>query len=930
MRRISRRTRLSLLLGERRGSVVALAGCSILAGFAESGTLAVIAQVATSLVKGSKHLNAHIGPVHVDTSLGTLVDVAFVLTFVRVALAVPLSILPARIASTVQTHMRIKLFDAYTHASWAVQSRDREGQLQETMTGQVMQAASGAQQATMLINTSFSFLVLVGTAFALNPLAAVIIAGTTVVMFGVLRPLRQRVMSSSRDLSRAQVEYAGGVAESIRLAEETHVFGVVDRQRQRMAHWAEIYNELLYRTGVLTRLAGKLYEGLIVVLLVAGVAVLYWTGGGHAASLGGVILLLVRAGSAGQGVQAAYQGLGQSMPFIERTQDTLRSYAESAPKDGEEALSRVDSLAFENVSFAYSPGQEVLSEISFNVDAGEVIGIIGPSGAGKSTIVQLLLQLRTPVAGRYLINGAPADVFARADWNRQVSYVPQEPRLLHASVEENIRFFRDIEDVDVERAARLARIHDDITSWSDGYQTIVGPRADAVSGGQQQRICLARALAAHPEVLVLDEPTSALDPQSETLIGESLTALKHELTLFIIAHRMSTLDICDRVMVIVDGRLVAFDTKALLERDSPYYRDASRLAAGSTGAWSSRLTKPGLTSPQGSRDDATMVSDQRLVQHGPRTPDFFIVGAPKSGTTALYEMLREHPQIFMPDCKELWFFADELHVRTPPRPEGTPQTLDEYLSWFTPAQPGQRAGEATALYLWSQTAARRIADLRPDARMIAILREPASFLHSLHLQFVQTHVETETDLRKALDLENARRQGRSVPQNTYWPQALLYSDHVRYAEQLQRYWDRFSPEQMLVLIYDDFRSDNAATVRQVLRFLEVDESIAIDVRDVNSTVRVRSRRANELVHAVTVGRGPASSTLKSVAGTLTPQRLRRRMLQAAKSRLLFTAPDPPDEALMQELRLRCKPEVVALSEALGRDLVTLWGYDSVA
>jgi len=126
------------------------------------------------------------------------------------------------------------------------------------------------------------------------------------------------------------------------------------------------------------------------------------------------------------------------------------------------------------------------------------------------------------------------------------------------------------------------------------------------------------------------------------------------------------------------------------------------------------------------------------------------------------------------------FFAPELHVRTPPRPEGTPRTLAEYVSLFAAAEPGQIAGEATALYLWSQTAAARIAEVRPDARIIAILREPASFLRSLHLQFVQTYVETEGDLRKALALEQERRGGRAIPRHSYWPQALLYSEHVRY------------------------------------------------------------------------------------------------------------------------------------------------------
>ncbi len=111
-------------------------------------------------------------------------------------------------------------------------------------------------------------------------------------------------------------------------------------------------------------------------------------------------------------------------------------------------------------------------------------------------------------------------------------------------------------------------------SWSEGYDTIVGPRAAAVSVGQSQRICLARALASNPELLLLDEPTSALDPTSERLVQESLTALKGSLTLFVIAHRMSTLDICDRVMVIVDGRLDAFEPFDSLHGRSAYYRAA--------------------------------------------------------------------------------------------------------------------------------------------------------------------------------------------------------------------------------------------------------------------------------------------------------------------------------------------------------------------
>jgi hypothetical protein len=310
-----------------------------------------------------------------------------------------------------------------------------------------------------------------------------------------------------------------------------------------------------------------------------------------------------------------------------------------------------------------------------------------------------------------------------------------------------------------------------------------------------------------------------------------------------------------------------------------------------------------------------------------RAPDFFIVGQPKSGTTALYEMLRRHPQIYMPDRKEPRFFASEMYFRDPPRPGGTPATLDEYLSWFDDARPEQRVAEASPWYLWSPTAAGRIAEVQPDARIIAILREPASLLRSLHLEFVQLYVETETDLRRAIALEEPRRQGREIPRYTYWPQMLLYSDHVRSVEQLRRYHAAFAPEQMLVLIYDDFRHDNEATLRKVLRFLELDESFPLEITNANPTVRVRSQRMHELVHAISVGHGPVSRAVKASLKAVTPRRLRRSALDATQKRVVFSDPRSPDEELMTELRRRFKPEVVALSEYLGRDLVTLWGYD---
>jgi Sulfotransferase family len=312
-----------------------------------------------------------------------------------------------------------------------------------------------------------------------------------------------------------------------------------------------------------------------------------------------------------------------------------------------------------------------------------------------------------------------------------------------------------------------------------------------------------------------------------------------------------------------------------------------------------------------------------------RVPDFFIVGQPKSGTTALYSMLRHHPQIYMPETKEPGFLAEELHVRKPPRPSKNVDTFEDYLSLFAGAAPEQCVGEATPFYLWSRTAAARIARLQPQARIIATLREPASLLHSLHLLLVRIHVEPEADLRTAIELEPLRREGRAVPARSYWPHLLRYSEQVRYVEQLRRYHAVFPREQMLVLIYDDFRADNERSVREVLRFLDVDGDSSIVSVDANPTVRVRSQRLHNLIEAVTVGHGPAGQATKAAVKALTSRRLRRRALVATKSRVVYGEPLPPDAEFMHELRRRFKPEVEALSEYLGRDLVTLWGYDGL-
>jgi hypothetical protein len=331
-----------------------------------------------------------------------------------------------------------------------------------------------------------------------------------------------------------------------------------------------------------------------------------------------------------------------------------------------------------------------------------------------------------------------------------------------------------------------------------------------------------------------------------------------------------------------------------------------------------------------------MVPAPPAAPNGPRgrVPDFFIVGAPKCGTTSLHKTLSSHPQIYMPELKEPRFLASDMRPREEfadgPREVGYPRTLEEYLALFDAAAPEQRVGEATTTYLWSSTAADGIAALAPDARIIAIFREPASFLRSLHLTFVKGRNETVRDLRNAMALEPSRREGKHIPRGSHRPQLLQYSEHVRYIEQLRRYQAHFPPARLLVLVYDDFLKDNEATVRHILRFLDVEDDVPLDLVSTNVTSStVRSYQVKDAVHTVSTGRGPISSAAKAAVKALTTRRLRHGAISTIQRRVVVAEPPPPDERLMLELRRRFEPEVVALSDHLGRDLVSLWGYDKL-
>lgn len=214
-------------------------------------------------------------------------------------------------------------------------------------------------------------------------------------------------------------------------------------------------------------------------------------------------------------------------------------------------------VRFENVSFAYNSGDEVLNNISFDVKPGEMIAFVGPSGAGKSTIASLLPRFYDVTSGEILIDGQNIRKVTLNSLREQVGIVPQETVLFNGTVYDNILYGRlDATAEEVEAAAKAANAHNFIMGLPNGYQTMLGDRGVNISGGQRQRISIARAILKNPQILILDEATSALDTESERVVQEALDRLMIGRTSFVIAHRLSTIKNADKIMVLEKGQLV--------------------------------------------------------------------------------------------------------------------------------------------------------------------------------------------------------------------------------------------------------------------------------------------------------------------------------------------------------------------------------------
>jgi len=482
------------------------------------------------------------------------------------------------VGQRVVTDLRGRLYAKMQNLSLDYFSHQRGGELMSRITNDVLQVGTAVNSGLVdLIYQSLQVVVFAALIFFIHIrlafVAIVILPIICVPMFRLARTLKKIFKRSQERMA----DINSILYETILGARVVKAFNAEGYEKAKFDAVNRDSYKLFMKSTKRVLMAGPLTE---IVAVCAAVFVLWWQGrdviagrmsfGVLGLSLAALLSMVRPFRRLSQVNGLLQQALASSDRIYEvlDTQPTVKEKPQAKILKGFTA-----GIVFENVSFSYGPN-EVLKDLSLNVKAGEVVAIVGPSGAGKTTLLDLIPRFYDPSRGRVLVDGIDLKEYSLKSLRQYIAIVTQETILFNDTVRGNIAYgLSGVKQEDIERAAGQAHIHDVIMQLSLGYNTFIGERGTKLSGGERQRMAIARALLKNAPILILDEATSQLDTESERLVQEALNRLMAGRTVFIIAHRLSTVRNADRIVVLNAGRIVETGTHdELLKRQDGLYK----------------------------------------------------------------------------------------------------------------------------------------------------------------------------------------------------------------------------------------------------------------------------------------------------------------------------------------------------------------------
>jgi ATP-binding cassette subfamily B protein len=503
---------------------------------------------------------------HKDTGLLALLALGMIgVAVVSTIVGVYQTLLSTTIGQRIMRDLRVAVYSHLQRMSLAFFTKTRTGEVQSRIANDIggMQAIVTSTATSIVSNAT----VVVASAVAMLAMDVRLALLSFVLLPGTVW-INRRVGSMRRRLTTERQRRLALMTSQVQ--ESLSVSGVL--LGRSMGRSPELTERFAGDAGgladleVRSQMAGKWQQSTISITFAAVPAVTYWLGGlalagGSTVSIGTLVAFTTLQSSLFNPLNALLRTgvqVQSSLALFARIFEYLDLPVDIVENPSPIALPAVrGDVRFSDVSFAYEPGAPTLTDVSLDVPAGSTLAVVGATGSGKTTLGYLLARLYDVDSGSITIDGVDVRDLSLATLSSTVGVVSQDPYLLHASIAENLRFARpDATDDELVEAARAARIHDLIASLPEGYDTVVGERGYRFSGGEKQRLAIARTVLRNPPVLVLDEATSALDTRTERSVQAALDELSAGRTTITVAHRLSTVRFADRIAVLDRGRLV--------------------------------------------------------------------------------------------------------------------------------------------------------------------------------------------------------------------------------------------------------------------------------------------------------------------------------------------------------------------------------------
>lgn len=468
----------------------------------------------------------------------------------------------SRIGYELVHRLRRDLFNHLQRLSLSFHSRARSGELLTKVSSDTNALRDVFTESVLtFVVHALTLIGIFTTMFLVNWKLAAIVLGSFPVMFCALQYVYREIKASARRQRGKEGKIAARISEILSAVTLVQAFG---RERYEGERFESASAESLHEGIRTARLEAAATRTVEIIGSVGSWAVILF---GSLQALNGrmtpgdILIFAVYVNQVYRPIRHMVKLLSRfsrAMASATRIGEILQLEPEIADApDAIEATHLKGAIEFRAVSFNYGDGKAVLEEVSFAIAAGERVALTGVSGAGKSTIVSLILRLYDPRAGAIAIDGVDVRQYQRESLRREIGVVLQDSLLLGATIRENIAYGKpDATHDEIEQAARQAHAHDFIAALPDGYESLLGERGATLSGGQRQRIALARALIKRPSILILDEPTSAIDAESERLIWDAIEQLQQGRTVLVIAHQLSTIKRCQRVLTLKDGMVL--------------------------------------------------------------------------------------------------------------------------------------------------------------------------------------------------------------------------------------------------------------------------------------------------------------------------------------------------------------------------------------